>query len=70
MLSGYLRANHSVVAWGNPSSGSSIPLEIARLQDIVSLSASKNAFAALRRNGQIVAWNTNNDNIVHSEYDD
>ncbi|MCW7546679.1 hypothetical protein OO184_01620 [Photorhabdus sp. APURE] len=44
--------------------------KLPQLQDIVSLSASKNSFSVLRANGERLAWDVGNDNIVHSEYDD
>ncbi|TNH44976.1 hypothetical protein [Photorhabdus luminescens] len=53
-----------------PGSNVQIPPGIARLQDIVSLSVSGGSFSVLRANGERLAWDVGNDNIVHSEYDD
>lgn len=45
-----------MVAWGNIDTGGTLPLKIAQLNDIVSLSATCSAFAALRADGSVVAW--------------
>ncbi|NHB97592.1 hypothetical protein [Photorhabdus stackebrandtii] len=63
-----LRANGSVVAWGSRSLNIQVPPGIARLNDIISLSSTARSFAALRNNGQRLAWDVDS-HIVHSEYD-
>ncbi|PQQ25397.1 hypothetical protein [Photorhabdus hindustanensis] len=62
-----LLQNGSVTAWENPFSswdvnnlGSQIPPEIIVLRDIISLSATSTAFAALRANHSVVAWGDEN----------
>ncbi len=54
--SAMLLPNGRVIAWGDERYGGQIPLEIAQLQDIVSISATRSSFAALRANRSVVAW--------------
>lgn len=45
-----------VLAFGIRAYGGSVPPEIARLTDIVEVTATRSAFCARRRNGHVVAW--------------
>lgn len=51
-----LRSDGSVIAWGDPDKGGTVPADIAALKDIVSVHPGGAAFAALRRDGSVVAW--------------
>lgn len=54
-----LRADGSVVAWGDSSYGGDAS-SVATLRDIVSVTGSDGAFAALRADGSVVAWGSSN----------
>ncbi len=54
-----LRANRSVVAWGDNLRGGEIPPEIAALKDVASLKAATYAFAVLRADRSVVSWGDN-----------
>ncbi|TDB48699.1 hypothetical protein [Photorhabdus luminescens] len=66
-----LLPNGRVIAWenNNKGNGGQVPPEIAKLQDIASLSASRNSFTVLRSDGQKVGWDSTDDNKLHYEYD-
>lgn len=51
-----LTSQGQVLAFGNSSHGGSVPVEIARLTDIVEVTSTVSAFCARRRNGHIVSW--------------
>ncbi|RAW87498.1 hypothetical protein [Photorhabdus laumondii] len=51
-----LLQNGHIVAWGDTDHGGELPSEIAELNDIVSLSATQYAFAALRADRSVVTW--------------
>ncbi|MBS9424242.1 hypothetical protein [Photorhabdus caribbeanensis] len=63
-----LLKNGSVIAWGHIMSGNYVPPEIAQLQDIISLSSTNGAFAALREDRSVVAWG-GGDTRAHGDYD-
>ena len=45
------------MAWGGSvNTGGTVPASIAQLDDIVQVAGNSNAFAALRKNGRVVAW--------------
>lgn len=44
-----------VVSWGDAEAGGSLPAEVETLTDIVQVTGGCLAFAALRRNGEIIA---------------
>lgn len=51
-----LTSQGQVLAFGHVNHGGSVPAEVARLTDIVEVTATASAFCARRRNGHIVAW--------------
>ncbi|MDM3887161.1 hypothetical protein QSV36_16445 [Pseudomonas sp. BCRC 81390] len=51
-----LTSQRQVLAFGYASSGGRVPAEIARLTDVIEVTATASAFCARRSNGHIVAW--------------
>lgn len=51
--------DRQVMTWGDATYGGAVPDDIASLTDIVEVSASWQAFAAVRGNGHVVAWGPN-----------
>jgi len=51
-----LTSQGQVLAFGNAGRGGTVPVEIARLTDIVEVTGTSSAFCARRKNGHIVAW--------------
>jgi len=51
-----LTSQGQVLAFGHADHGGTVPVEIARLTDIVEVTATTSAFCARRKNGHIVAW--------------
>lgn len=51
-----LRANGSVIVWGDTNSGGSINNDVDVTTNVVSICSTSSAFAALKADGSVVAW--------------